>query len=78
VDSTSYVAVNLNVGVKVEVDVNHNACDHGRKGRVDVEGIDDPKAQLATTRRASESIAAGRCAFLASSGSRPVRGPVGV
>jgi hypothetical protein len=31
VDSTSYVAVNLNVGVKVEVDVNHNACDHGRR-----------------------------------------------
>jgi hypothetical protein len=30
VDSTSYVAVNLNVGVKVEVDVNHNACDHRR------------------------------------------------
>jgi hypothetical protein len=31
VESTSYVAVNLNVGVKVEVDVNHTACAHGRR-----------------------------------------------
>jgi len=31
VGSTSYVAVNLDVVVKVEVYVNHNACDHGRR-----------------------------------------------